>query len=301
MRLRLATALILGLVLPGCESPAPGAAAAGATLDLPGVPNWRRWSERVAQGAQPQGDAGFATLRAQGIVTVLSVDGALPDVQAAARHGLTYVHVPIGYDGLSPEEQAAIVKTVQDSPGPVFVHCHHGRHRGPAAAAIARVAAGGVSTADAEAGLRESGCSPTYTGLFRDVLAFRAPDAAALARVGPLPSAVRPAGVREAMVHVSERFDLLQASGAAAWTLLPQFPDVTPAHEASMLGEGLRELARLPDAAAKGAPFLDLARLAERQAAALEDALRAGDAQRADAAWVTLKHSCSDCHARWRD
>jgi hypothetical protein len=290
----------LGLLLAGCGA----ASAAPADLDLrelPGVQHYRRWSPRIAQGARPEGDEAFAALRAQGITTLLSVDGALPDVARAAQHGLAYVHVPIGYDGLSPGEQAAITKAVADSPGPVFVHCHHGLHRGPAAAAIARIAADGVAPEQAVAGLRESGCSPAYQGLFRDVLAFKAPDAATLARVGPLPSAVRPEGVRDAMIHINDRWDFLKASEGAKWALLPQFPDVTPAHEAAMLREGFRELARLDAARGHGEPFMAWTADAERHAGELEQALRAEVAAPAGAAFAALQQTCNACHAAWRD
>ncbi len=290
----------LGLLLAACGA----ATAAPADLDLrelPGVQHYRRWSAKVAQGAQPEGDEAFAALRAQGITTLVSVDGAMPDVARAAQHGLAYVHVPIGYDGLSPEEQAAITKAVVDSPGPVFLHCHHGLHRGPAAAAIARMAADGATPEQAVAGLRESGCSPAYAGLFRDVLAYRTPDASALARVGPLPAAVRPEGVRDAMIHVNDRWDFLKASEGAKWALLPQFPDVTPAHEAGMLREGFRELARLDVVRDHGERFMAWTAEAERHAQELEQALRAEDAEQAGAAFAALKQTCNACHAEWRD
>lgn len=297
--------LALALLIPACGSAAPAAPAVAATevaeRELPGVHHFRRWSERVAQGAQPEGDEAFAALKAQGITTVLSVDGAAPDVAAAERFGLRYVHVPIGYDGISPEEQAAITKAVRDSAGPVYVHCHHGLHRGPAAAAIARVAADGVAPEAAVAGLKASGCSPAYKGLFRDVLFFRVPDAAALAAVGPLPAAVKPEGVRDAMIHVNDRWDFIKESEKAAWALLPQFPDVSPAHEAGMLREAFREMARLPDAQGKGGQFMDWTRQSEQQAAALEAALLAEDAAAAGRAFAGLKATCNACHAEWRD
>ncbi len=298
--------LLLSGALAGCES-GPTAAAVDPTAPappvkaLPGLEHFRRWSERVAQGGQPDGDAAFAALAAEGITTVLSVDGALPDLEGATRAGLKSVHVPISYDGIDAAEQLQIIKAVHDSPGPVYVHCHHGLHRGPAAAAIARMAVDGVAPVEAVRGLKDSGCSPAYEGLFRDVLQWKAPAPAALAAVGPLPAAVRPAGVRDVMVHVDERWDFLTDSQAAAWARLPHFPDVSPVHEAGMLREQFRELQRLPEAQAKGPEFLELAGRAEAAAATLEQALRLEAVTSADAAWAPLKQSCSDCHQVWRD
>lgn len=303
---RVGPLLLITAVLAGCEG-GPWAAALDPTEPSPpvktlaGLEHFRRWSERIAQGGQPEGQAAFEALAAEGVTTVLSVDGAIPDVEEAARAGLTYVHVPIGYDGIDPQEQLAIIKAVQLSQGPVYVHCHHGLHRGPAAAALARMAFDGVAPVDAVRGLKESGCSPAYEGLFRDVLEWKAPSAEALAAIGPPPSAVKPQGVRDAMVHVDDRWDFLKASQSASWARLPHFPDATPAHEAGMLREQFRELQRLPEAQAKGADFLALASQAEAAATSLEQALRIESVTSADAAWAPLKKSCTDCHAVWRD
>jgi protein tyrosine phosphatase (PTP) superfamily phosphohydrolase (DUF442 family)/cytochrome c556 len=294
------------LVLPGCESDRPEAGAAPAAAvpaikEVPGIHHYRRWSDHVAQGGQPEGDKAFQALKAEGITTVISVDGAMPDVDAAQRLGLTYVHVPIGYDGISKDEEARIVKAVQQSKGPVFVHCHHGLHRGPAAAALARITLDGISNESAVAGLKASGCSPAYDGLFRDVLFFSVPSEQALATVGPLPAAIKPEGVRDAMVHISDRFDYVKASQADHWAQLPQFPDVSPAHEATMLREGFRELARTPEAQAMADDFKAWLTQSEEQAAQLEAALRVSDLAAADAAYTFLKGACTACHAAYRD
>jgi len=159
----------------------------------------------------------------------------------------------------------------------------------------------GVSNAAAVEGLKASGCSPAYDGLFRDVLFFAPPTKEALAAIGPLPSAVKPKGVRDAMIHISDRFDYVKASQGAQWAQLPQFPDITPAHEATMLREGFRELARTPEAQAKPADFQARLGVAEAQSASLEEALRSGDLGKADAAFTQLKASCTDCHAAYRD
>ena len=54
-------------------------------------------------GAEPHEDVAFAELAELGVRTVVSVDGAKPQADAARHHGLRYVHIPIGYDGVSEE------------------------------------------------------------------------------------------------------------------------------------------------------------------------------------------------------
>jgi protein tyrosine phosphatase (PTP) superfamily phosphohydrolase (DUF442 family) len=240
-------------------------------------------------------------LAAEGMKTLISVDGAEPHVEVAKALGMSYVHVPIGYDGLTPEEQARIVKAVTEAKGPIFIHCHHGLHRGPAAAAVARMVVDGIDHDAASLQLKDSGCSPNYPGLYRDVAEFEAPSKETLAAIGPLPAAVKPSGVRDAMVHIDEHFDYLKASQAAKWKVSPQYPDVSPPHEAKMLVEAFAEMQRLDDAKKLGPEFLKLTKDSEAGAATIRAALDAGDVEKAEAAWAGFKKSCENCHKTYRN
>ena len=88
-------------------------------------------SDRVYSGGQPEGDEAFATLRKLGVKTLISVDGTKPDVERAAKFGLRYVHIPHGYAGISSNTAARLAKAAATVEGPIFVHCHRGKHRGP--------------------------------------------------------------------------------------------------------------------------------------------------------------------------
>src|SRR5262245_5214765 len=96
------------LVVAGCQAKpaeptvpptAPAHSGEIQPLEVPGLHNVFRVSERVYSGSSPDGDAGFAALEKLGVKTIISVDGAKPDAEAAGRHGLRYVHLPFGYDG----------------------------------------------------------------------------------------------------------------------------------------------------------------------------------------------------------
>ncbi len=63
--------------------------------------NAHRVTDKVLSGAQPEGEAAFAELARLGVRTIISVDGATPDVQLASKHGLRYVHLPITYGGVT--------------------------------------------------------------------------------------------------------------------------------------------------------------------------------------------------------
>src|SRR6185436_14778526 len=111
-------------------------------LEAPGLPNAYRLHERVISGGEPAGEEAFATLQKLGVKTIISVDGAQPQLELAKRFGLRYVHLPHGYDGVPEGRAKELAKAVRDLPGPIYIHCHHGKHRSPAAATVACVAAG---------------------------------------------------------------------------------------------------------------------------------------------------------------
>jgi protein tyrosine phosphatase (PTP) superfamily phosphohydrolase (DUF442 family) len=307
------SAFLLCLLLPlGCESGGSKTAEAPAAKtpatvsvdnhgDPVGLHRHRRWSEKIGQGAQPEGDEAFKNLAALGYTTILSVDGSAPEVELAEKYGLTYVHVPIGYDGIAPDEQVEIVKAVKEASGPVYVHCHHGKHRGPAAVMIARISCDGISNAEGVKGLEISETSPNYEGLYRDVREFKPPSAEAIAKAPKPQSRVMPQGVRATMVDVDQRFELLKASQEAGWKTPKEHPDVSPAHEARMLWELYREMARTDEAKGKGADFLAHAAEAEKLGTTLEGAIRAGDVEAAAKAYKGLKKNCDACHSVYRN
>jgi protein tyrosine phosphatase (PTP) superfamily phosphohydrolase (DUF442 family) len=308
-RAALAAGLLAVAAVAACRSDEPAAPStvqAPPTLDAHGFPvgldNFKKWSDKLAQGAQPEGDEAFKNLAALGFKTIVTVDGARPDIETAERYGLRYVHVPIGYDGVPKDAQIKIVRAVEVSDGPVYVHCHHGTARGPAAAAVVRVALEGATNEEALEGLKDSGCAAVYKGLFRDVVTCVAPTADELARVpANLPSYVPPGDVAVAMVGADMRFDRLKLSKTAKWGVPANHPDVDPPHEATMLWEQFKEIARLDDAKRRGGEFIELLASAERSAKALEGAIQRNDAAAADAAQNAVKQSCDACHAKYRN
>lgn len=307
-------ALLLG-TLAACSSaetapqpePAPQVAVpATPTLDDHGFPvglhNYHVWSEKVRAGAQPEGEEAFRNMAALGIKYVLSVDGAMPDVETAAKYGIKYMHVPIEYSGITAEQQNQIVKAVAMVDAPIYIHCHHGKHRSAGASAVACVAVEGISNERVQELMKLSGTDPKYQGLWK--LAKEAqPWSAERVNAIPaeIPSQVKPGGVVDAMLAIDQRWDYLKASKKLAWGLLPDHPDVNPPHEARMVWEHYREMARLDDPRLKEEPFAKYTKDAELAGIALEEALRAGDKAAADKHFDTGAKLCSSCHAKYRD
>ena len=177
--------------------------------------------------------------------TIISVDGSKPDVETARKHGLRYIHLPFGYDGVPTNRVVELAKAAQSADGPVYVHCHHGLHRGPAAVAAICEATARWTTNQAVAWLEAGWTASDYAGLYRSVTDFRRPEAAALARIIELPEVAKTSSLVEAMVAIDKEFDQLKAAQQAGWSTIANQPDLTPAHTATILWEHLRELAAL--------------------------------------------------------
>lgn len=255
-------------------------------------------------GSQPEGDPAFAELEGLGVKTIVSVDGSLPDVESARRHGLRYVHLPFGYDGIPTPRWAELVRAAETLPGPLFVHCHHGKHRGPAAAAVMCMAREHWNPGLAESWLHQAGTAAEYAGLYATVQQFKVPEASALARVGPLPEISPPTTLVATMVELDARLDQLKASLGSGGKLPGAARDRDGTRDSVLLWEQLRELGRHPDTSARPAAYQEKRVAAEEAARHLKDLLagaKSPDATARDAALNRVVQSCSACHKAFRN
>jgi rhodanese-related sulfurtransferase len=234
-----------------------------------------------------------------GIKTIVSVDGAKPDNDQAHRQGLQYIHVPIGYDGVGERARLALTRVARDVDRPIYVHCHHGRHRGPAATAIICIAAGETSARDAALILETAGTGKEYPGLWRDVAAFSPPTSGAA-----LPELVEIAQVESlaaAMAGIDRHWDNLKLCQDAGWRTPRDHPDLSPAQEALLIREALHEAQRTARRARFDAQFTEWLQVAESLATRIEDELRCGKPDDASRNVQTLEQSCKACHVKYRN
>ena len=293
---------------PSDRPPAQGPTEA-AKIETPGLHNVYRLTDSLYSGSSPEGDDGFRSLQELGVKTIISVDGARPDVERARQHGLRYVHLPIGYGGVPEPQALRLARAVRDLPGPVYLHCHYGKHRGPAAAAVVQRCLDAKCSADhALAWLRQAGTDPQYTGLYAAPLKFRTLTAEQLDRVpAEFPETAPVTALAELMVAIDARWDHLKQVRAAGWQAPPRHPDIDPAHEARQLAEGYRASGRSSEVQQRPDEFRRW--LAESEAAAteLEEVLRAGkrqgamDGPAAEKAFRRSSAACTRCHAKYRD
>ena len=266
--------------------------------ELPVVENLLQGAEGIYSGGEPRDAKAFQSLRKLGIRTIVSVDGKRPNVEQARRHGLRYVHIPIVYDGINLHQQLSLVHLAQEAKGPVYVHCHHGRHRGPAATAILCLAKGHLNHRQANDFLQRAGTSETYTGLWRDVDRFQLPPATT--DLPPLVEIAQVSLLTTAMADIDRSFGLLKLCRQADWKTPKSHPDLAPAELALLLKEGFRESQRNLEKGST-AEMASWLQEAEATAAAMETALRENRMDSIEKSYAQLEESCARCHRRFRD
>jgi protein-tyrosine phosphatase len=271
-------------------------------INSPALPNARRVTAKVISGGLPDGERGFEALQKLGVKTVIDVDGIMPQVELAHTHGMHYVHIPFGYDGVPVDKGEAIAKAIKEMPGPIYVHCHHGQQRSAAATAVACVENGTLPPDEAEDVLKTFGTGANYTGLWASARAARPIDPSELAalKVHYVERAKLPP-LAKVMVNVDGETDALKADRKAHWS--NRTADNGARHDALMLEELLREVGRSDAAAAKPEEFQSLLKTAVGNATELRTALAADpfEAGRATTRLDRLNASCTACHKIFRD
>ena len=290
-----------GFALPfllSCHGPEPRE----NPFELPGLHNVVEYADGLYSGSAPGGSAGFESLEALGIRSIISVDGAAPDVTGARALGMRYVHLPIGYGGMDSTRRLEISRALKDLPGPTYVHCHHGKHRSAGALGAGLVTLGILTPGEARARMLVSGTSPHYRGLYEGVASARKATPEELASAsGSFPEVRQPSALVQSMVEIEAAHDRLLEVEKAGWRTPPEHPDLVPAAEAGLLADLQRNIDPR-ELASRGKGFeLRLAEgwnLAEDLERGILDGLGPKElSARLDA----VSHSCKGCHVAHRD
>lgn len=263
-----------------------------------GIHNFMRLSDRVLSGSEPENEESFSALAAMGVTTIVSVDGAIPAVESARKHGLQYVHIPFGYDAIPLEAQYQLIRVLRDTTGPIYFHCHHGKHRGPAGAAIVCQAEGTADKRRALQILTEAGTGRDYAGLWRDVEQFQMPS-----EETKLPELFEVAEIRSltaAMAQISRSFDAVSAFQKAGWQSSAQESQQTATHSALLLQEELHEALR-NSSMDYDDEFRDEMAESDRIATALYESLKGGRLTDAAMGLADLESCCTKCHNSYRN
>ncbi len=271
-------------------------------ISISGLHNTFQVTGRIYSGSQPATESEIEALARLGIKTIVSVDGSKPNASLAHKYGLHYVHLPFGYDGVPTNRVAELAQAIRVKPGPFYVHCHHGLHRGPAAVAIICEANENWTSTEAINWLHVAGTSSDYPGLYRSVTEFQPPTQAELDQVVRLLEVAQTSTLVDSMVAIDERFSMLKLSQKAGWKSPPGHPDIAPSHEALMLVELFREIPRSTHLNDHPLDFTSKMAASEEAAQRLHAILgNEADKTAATGALNDVAQSCATCHQSYRN
>ncbi len=292
------------------QSPAPPAFGPFPTkLESQHLPNLVQLHQRVFSGGLPEGPPAFQELVERGIKTIITVDGAAPDVDSAKQLGLRYVHLPHGYNGIPAQRVQELAKAVSELEGPIYIHCHHGKHRSPAAAAVACVSAGLIPTTVAADVLKIAGTDPNYHGLIKAVSEARPMPFEQLRQLRvTFQESIELPPLTQAMVALEEAHERVKLIAANSWRTPATDNSLDPVHEVLMLREQFTELLRSPVCQQQAEEFQQWLSSSEQAALKLHANLQAWQASSAPTPpasldrWVKqITDNCKACHVRFRD
>lgn len=297
--------------VPAAAVPAPTTAwerAGQVTLparkgtDMPGLHNVFVLSKNIISGSEPHGREGLASVAKLGVKTVISVDGQVPDAEEARALGMRYVHLPIQYKQIAQDEWMALTKTFRECTPPFYVHCFHGQHRGPTAAAVGRRTLDAANAEQAIAEMRHwMGTAQMYEGLYSTILTHAVPSASSTAAFTfAFPEAQRPDGIAEHMTHIARAHDALKALNKLGWKADAEHPDLDAGNEARKLVAQM-DANWAQDAEPLLAGLADEQRTATTAAHALLQSLEKKDLAAASAAFLRVDSSCKACHQQFRN
>lgn len=276
--------------------------------DMPGLHNVVAFYRDFWSGSLPEGDAGFDTLKAMGVTTIISVDGAEPDVERARARGIRYIHLPIGYNGFDDRRRLELARATRDAlradQGAVYIHCHHGKHRSAGAAGAVVVSLGWLTANDATARMKVSGTAPDYKGLYACTSNATVLDAATIDAVpADFPEVSNPATFVKSMVEIDVISDHLKLVEKAGWTAPRNHPDLVPAAEAGRMADLFRLVAASDKARNQPEDFAASLALDAERIAQIEALIVAGerDTTKMSDLFKAVQASCKDCHTKYRD
>ena len=258
----------------------------------------------IISGAKPEGSDGFVSLKLLNVHTIICVDGVVPDVKTAKLNGIKTVHLPLKYVAPSDEQifDLATVVVRGRKHGNVYIHCHQGKHRSAAAAAIVSIALGNLTLEEATERMLVSETSHAYEGLWNAVEQTKGIDVSVLLSNGKVyPSAIAPEGMTNLMIALDEVFDNLQGIQHAHWQSPKEHPDLVGASEAGVIADIFRTIQLNKETNDFSTDFETQVVNAIHQASGLEEALLQNLPEiELNAYWQRVEQSCIDCHAKFR-
>tara|TARA_R110000737_G_scaffold120671_4_gene153060 strand:+ start:82144 stop:83109 length:966 start_codon:yes stop_codon:yes gene_type:complete len=301
-RFALFIACVLIPTLPiACSQHRPIETAADHPLHDGPIHNLHQLKPGLYSGGEPPEASHYAQLAEMGIRTVVSVDAIPPNPELAAPYGIRIIHLPIGYDGISDERAVELAAAIDASEQPIYVHCHHGKHRGPAALCVGAIGAGLITNEQANDYMKVTGTSAHYTGLWKAASEAHPIDESTLRAVPELPSKAPVESFVRAMGSLDRLNDRIWEIAKNDWKTPEDHPDLTPEAISGRMHDLMRSMSEtkyVKDAGPMMTYELDQSIDAARE---LEIAIESKQWPTAIDALTAFKQTCKSCHEQFRD
>ena len=155
---------------------APGQAADRGVPASQGITNFARVNDHLYRGAQPNA-AGIASLKRLGVKTIICLrmtnDLWQPEPAEATNRGMAFINIPLPGAARPPDgDVARALSIIENSPGPVFVHCRAGCDRTGTIIACYRIEHDQWTGQQAQKEADHYGMSPLELGMKRFIADF---------------------------------------------------------------------------------------------------------------------------------
>lgn len=265
------------------------------------IENLRMLNQNLYSGSEPSDLIHYQQLADMGIKTIISVDAIAPNPQLADRFGIRIVHFPIGYDGISDERTTQLAQAISQLEHPIFIHCHHGTHRGPAALCVGAIGAGLITTHQAESFMTASGTSPNYPGLWDAARTATPLDDAAIQSTTDFPAHAPVPGFVDSMGQLDRLHDQLWDLADNDWQTPDEHPDLSASAISSRMYDMMRTMSTLPYMDEDGREMRQKMNESTELSLVLENQIQAGQHESALVTFKAFSKSCKDCHSQFRN
>lgn len=286
--------ILIALLVTGCKDSGPteilsAPSKVDSTGEIPSTPSvfWPL-TETVLVGPRPDQNL-VETLKNLGVQKVVSVD-ALPPEASLWGDAIQVRHLPLGYRSISRQDQLRLAQELSKGNGKIYIHCHHGKHRAPAAALTALRSLGQLNPSEANEWLDR--CGVAYEGLRTVVAEATAAESHQIESAMPLEVTCPTKTLSRLMAEVDDVWDRLKKVPS------PDDPNAqTQPEDASQLVDLLRLASTT--AGPVEAEYHQQMKAAVDLANQLEIRVRAGES--AAPIRAALRKSCRSCHQSFRD
>ncbi len=266
------------------------------------IENLYQLNDGLYSGSEPGELMHYQQLADLGIKTVISVDAIAPNPDYAKRFGINIVHFPIGYDGISDERAVQLAQAISQLEHPIFVNCHHGKHRGPAALCVGAIGAGLITTQQAESFMTSTGTSHNYPGLWDAARTASPLDSSTQHADVEFPAHAPVPGFVDSMGQLDRLYDRLWDLADDDWQTPADHPDLSASAVSGRVYDLMRNMLTLPyfdegDGKEMLADFEHSTELARQIEVNIEQNNHDGALSMLSA----FSKSCKDCHNEFRN